>query len=109
MPDWSRAAARPAAQRNIVKPADWQKYPYPFLYGQFDATLFPTADWRECCMKASRVLDIRDWAPDLPRDDPELVEQIRTRVLPRRGMWATSTRSSSRWGRSRPCISSPTC
>src|SRR5262249_29025404 len=25
-----------AKQRNIVKPKDWQKYPYPFLYGQID-------------------------------------------------------------------------
>src|SRR5215472_9235901 len=30
-----------ARQRNIVKPADWQKYPYPFLYGQFDPALTP--------------------------------------------------------------------
>jgi len=90
VPDWSRRLrVQPTAQRNIVKPADWQKYPYPFLYGQFDASLFPTADWRECCMKALSVLDIRDWAPDLIlRDDPELVQQIRTRVLPRRGVWA---------------------
>lgn len=89
-PEWSeRFRVRPSAQRNIVKPADWQQYPYPFLYGQFDASLFPTADWRECCMKALSVLDIRDWAPDLiVRDDAELVQQIRTRVLPRRGVWA---------------------
>ena len=73
VPDWSsRLRVQPTAQRNIVKPADWQKYPYPFLYGQFDASLFPTADWRECCMKALSVLDIRDWAPDLIlRDDPD--------------------------------------
>src|SRR5262249_27478260 len=36
-PDWAaRFKARPAAQRNIVKPADWQDYPYPFIYGQVD-------------------------------------------------------------------------
>jgi GntR family transcriptional regulator/MocR family aminotransferase len=89
-PDWgARFRVRPTQQRNIVKPADWQKHPYPFLYGQYDATLFPTADWRECCIKALSVLDIRDWAPDLiARDDESLVQQIRTRVLPRRGVWA---------------------
>ncbi len=75
----------------IVKPVDWQKFPYPFLYGQFDATLFPTADWRECCLKTLSVLDIRDWAPDqINRDDESLVQQIRTRVLPRRGVWASA-------------------
>ncbi|WP_018912094.1 PLP-dependent aminotransferase family protein [Thiomonas sp. FB-6] len=88
--DWdSRLRLRPTRQRSIHKPADWQKYPYPFLYGQFDASLFPTANWRECCLKALSVLDIRDWAPDhINRDDETLVQQIRTRVLPRRGVWA---------------------
>ncbi len=91
-PDWARRLMlHPLAQRSIVKPADWQKYPYPFLYGQFDATLFPTAEWRECCLKTLSVLDIRDWAPDhINRDDESLVQQIRTRVLPRRGVWAAA-------------------
>lgn len=89
--DWSsRLRLHPAAQRSIVKPANWQQYPYPFLYGQFDESLFPTAAWRECCQKALSVLDIREWAPDqITRDDESLVHQICTRVLPRRGVWAT--------------------
>ena len=91
-PDWSRRLClHPSVQRSIVKPADWQSYPYPFLYGQFDPTLFPTADWRECCLKTLSVLDIREWAPDqITRDDEALVQQIRTRVLPRRGVWASA-------------------
>lgn len=91
-PDWAaRFLQHPTRQRSIVKPADWQKYPHPFLYGQFDPSLFPTADWRECCNKALSVLDIRDWAPDLiTRDDELLVQQVRTRVLPRRGVWAAA-------------------
>lgn len=90
-PDWSyRFRFRPSAQRSICKPSDWQSYPYPFLYGQFDATLFPTADWRECCMKTLSVLEIGEWAQDMiVRDDESLVRQIRTRVLPRRGVWAS--------------------
>jgi GntR family transcriptional regulator/MocR family aminotransferase len=86
-----RLYQQPSAQRSIVKPTNWQKSPYPFLYGQFDESLFPTAAWRECCLKALSVLDIRDWAPDqITRDDESLVEQICTRVLPRRGVWATT-------------------
>ncbi len=86
-----RLYQQPSAQRSIVKPANWQKSPYPFLYGQFDESLFPTAAWRECCLKALSVLDIRDWAPDqITRDDESLVDQICTRVLPRRGVWATA-------------------
>jgi GntR family transcriptional regulator / MocR family aminotransferase len=90
-PDWSARLNRSAAgQRNIVKRSDWQKYPYPFLYGQFDASLFPTAEWRECCMKALSVADIREWAQDLIlHDDEALVREICTKVLPRRGVWAT--------------------
>jgi GntR family transcriptional regulator/MocR family aminotransferase len=89
-PDWdARIARRPSAQHNIVKPSNWQQYAFPFIYGQFDPMLFPTNDWRECCMKALSVMEIRDWAPDLiAQDDETLVQQIRTRVLPRRGVWA---------------------
>ena len=90
--EWEgRLCLHPADQRSIVKPADWQRYPYPFLYGQLDPSLFPTADWRECCMKSLGVLDIREWAPDqITRDDETLVQQVRTRVLPRRGVWAAA-------------------
>lgn len=89
-PSWQRRFRfQPSQQRNIVKRSDWQKYPYPFLYGQFDPSLFPTADWRECCLKALSVLDIRDWAPDLIfSDDASLIHQVQARVLPRRGVWA---------------------
>lgn len=91
-PDWDRRFRfRPSAQRNIVKRPDWQIYPFPFLYGQFDATLFPTADWRECCLKTLSVLEIHEWAQDMIlRDDDSLVQQIRTRVLPRRGVRASA-------------------
>lgn len=90
--DWEkRFHLNPSQQRSIVKPADWQKYPYPFLYGQFDQTLFPTSAWRESCSKTLNVLDIKEWAPDLiTRDDDSLVEQIRTKILPRRGVWASA-------------------
>lgn len=90
--DWSRRLClQPDAHRSIVKPSDWQSYRYPFLYGQFDKDLFPTAAWRECCMKALSVLDIREWAPDqITRDDESLIQQIQTKILPRRGVWASS-------------------
>lgn len=91
-PNWERRFVfRPTRQRNIVKRANWQDYPYPFIYGQYDPILFPTADWRECSLKALSVLDINEWAQDMIlRDDDLLVQQIRTRVLPRRGVWASA-------------------
>ncbi|ABB12103.1 PLP-dependent aminotransferase family protein [Burkholderia lata] len=89
-PAWDKRIAHPPSrQRNIVKPANWQHYEFPFIYGQFDQSLFPTNDWRECCLKALSVMEIRNWAPDLiERDDESLIQQIRTRVLPRRGVFA---------------------
>lgn len=90
-PDWvRRLKLKPSVQRNIVKPSDWQKYTYPFIYGQFDPALFPIADWRECAREALSVMAIRDWARDsIDSDDPLLIEQIHTRLLPRRGVWAS--------------------
>ncbi len=92
-PDWGpRFALRASGLRNIAKPADWQAYEFPFLYGQFDPTLFPIADWRECSRRALGTLEMRGWAPDLiDGDDEMLIEQLRSRVLPRRGVWATAS------------------
>ncbi len=90
-PDWDRHIKfRPSQQRNIIKPVDWKKYPYPFLFGQLDPSLFPVADWRDCCRQALSVSDIEDVTPDhIDTDDPLLIEQIQARILPRRGVWAS--------------------
>ena len=84
-----RLKLRPSEQRNIQKPGDWQQQPYPFIYGQFDPTLFPAADWRECVLESLHGRALRRWAPDhIDRDDDTLVEQIHRRLLPARGIWA---------------------
>ncbi|MGI9332788.1 MAG: PLP-dependent aminotransferase family protein [Gammaproteobacteria bacterium] len=89
-PAWEyRLVEYPSRQRNIDKPRDWQRYRYPFIYGQVDLALFPVNEWRECARQALSVGAIRRWASDsIDTDDPELIEQIHTRVLPRRGVWA---------------------
>jgi len=89
-PDWQRRLhLRPAAQRNIAKPRNWHRYPYPFIYGQVDPALFPLAEWRECCREALSLAAMQGWARDrVDGDDPLLIEELRTRVLPRRGVWA---------------------
>jgi GntR family transcriptional regulator/MocR family aminotransferase len=84
-----RLKLTPSRQRNISKPSDWQQQPYPFIYGQFDTTLFPTADWRECVMETLQPRGLKRWAPDhIDRDDETLVDQIHRRLLPARGIWA---------------------
>ena len=76
-------------QRNIVRPLNWKQFEYPFIYGQTDESLFPVNDWREACRLSLRVDAISRWTQDrVDHDDDLLVEQIHTRVLPRRGVWA---------------------
>ena len=70
-------------------PPDWQKYPFPFLEGRFDRTCFPVAEWREAIRLTLGVREIEQWSADAGEaDDPLLVEQIRSKVLPRRGIHA---------------------
>jgi GntR family transcriptional regulator/MocR family aminotransferase len=87
---WSaRLKSNPAGQPNVVKPLDWQSYRYPFIYGQVDHNLFPLAEWRDCARQALGKKWLGSWTNDTwAHDDPLLVEQIRRRILPRRGIMA---------------------
>lgn len=91
--DWDRRLRlKPTRQKNIEKPRDWASYPYPFIYGQIDPDAFPIATWRECSRQALARDAVRDWSRDLfSDDDPLLIEQIRTRLLPRRGVAANES------------------
>ena len=84
------AQGRPQrAQRRRRRATTGSRRAYPFVYGQFDPSLFPTPEWRECNRMALAVLEIRNWAADVgDRDDPLLIEQIQARLLPRRGIFA---------------------
>src|SRR6476469_3387361 len=79
-----------STKRNIVKARDWQRYPYPFIYGQIDPAQLPMPGWRECSLQAISAAEVRGWAGDLiDGDDPLLIEQIQTRLLVRRGVFAS--------------------
>jgi len=79
---------KPSELPHLHKPVNWRDFPYPFVYGQFDPTLFPIADWRECVRESVAISAIHEWAGDrFDRDDPRLTHQIKTRLLPRRGIW----------------------
>ncbi|RUO71564.1 PLP-dependent aminotransferase family protein [Pseudidiomarina salinarum] len=72
-------------------PHNWQQYPYPFIDGQFDPSLFPVNQWRECSKISLNVNEIKNWASDSGQDDDLLlIEEIRTKVLPRRGIFASA-------------------
>lgn len=73
----------------ITKPAQWMRYEHPFIYGQPDTSLFPMEQWREASRKVMGGLRDHDWLLDqVDQDCPMLIEQLRTRVLPKRGITA---------------------
>jgi len=89
-PDWPLRARRSLArQPTLSKPEQWRQYPYPFVYGHYDPELFPTEDFRECCSRTLARAQLKHWTPDFETDDvPDLIEQIRLRLLPKRGVFA---------------------
>eukprot|EP01034_Spumella_vulgaris_P007141 gene7141-9096_t len=88
--DWSsklRSTFRVAKQ--MRKPLDWRRYPYPFLYGQMDPSLFDLAAWRDCARRALAREDFELMAGDFAAsDDVQLVNYICSRTLPGRGIRA---------------------
>ena len=88
--NWSsRFNTRPGDRRNIVKPSNWAKFEYPFIYGQVDPELFPENSWRECGHMALSGYKSKHWSHDwVDGDYCLLVEQLRSKILPRRGIFA---------------------
>ncbi|MCV9999777.1 PLP-dependent aminotransferase family protein [Pararhizobium sp. YC-54] len=73
--------------RQVSKPLDWRRYPYPFLYGQMDPSLFDLNAWRDCARRALAREDFILMASDFAAaDDVRLVNYICSRTLPRRGI-----------------------
>ncbi len=89
-PDWSGRILRSLrTSPTLSKPEHWRDYKYPFVYGTYDAQLFPTEDFRECCSRSLARSQLPRWAPDFETYDvPDLIEQIRMRLLPKRGVFA---------------------
>ncbi|WP_447752301.1 aminotransferase-like domain-containing protein [Sphingopyxis fribergensis] len=78
-----------AVPRHFRLPPDWQRYRFPFIDQRFDRSMFPVAEWREASRLALGTADIAEWtSADEDIDDEVLIEQIRARILPRRGIIA---------------------
>jgi len=89
--DWNRTLGhRFSDGLGMEKPTDWEKYKYPFIYGQADPTLFDSANWRLCALQALGKRDFSALTSDyFDGDDPQLVEFIARQTLPRRGILAS--------------------
>lgn len=88
--DWARMMShREPPPSGISRPADWQRFPYPFIYGQTDPRLFDRQNWRLCALEALGLREFETLTADhYERDDPKLVEYIQRNILPRRGIAA---------------------
>lgn len=91
-PDWAgRFKMLPSLKHGVLRPSDWSAFTYPFIYGQPIRDLFPLERWREVSRNTLRSERDQGWMRDrFDRDDEMLIEQLRTRVLPKRGIWAGS-------------------
>ncbi len=90
--DWGKRFQRRYSDlRRVEKPLNWREFDYPFVYGQADPTLFNHSDWRDCARQALGLRNFESMAGDKGEaDDPLLIDYIRARTLPRRGVLATS-------------------
>ncbi len=88
--DWgARIGSGYADGLRVEKPLNWREYKFPFVYGQADPSLFIHSDWRDCARQALGLRNFEAMAGDKgSADDPLLVDYIRARSLPRRGVMA---------------------
>jgi GntR family transcriptional regulator / MocR family aminotransferase len=87
--DWSRhlQVLPDDGLPEIAKVRDWHRYPHPFVAGQVDPGSFPRLAWARALREALEPPHLHYSLRDgIDEDDPELVEQLCTRVLPARGI-----------------------
>ncbi|MEO1311251.1 MAG: PLP-dependent aminotransferase family protein [Pseudomonadota bacterium] len=88
---WSRRTVGAPAAIKPGPPPNWDAYPYPFIAGPFDASLFPINEWRDATRRTLGVADIEAWSRDPgDADDPLLIAEIQRKILPQRGFAARS-------------------
>jgi len=63
-------------------PGNWHRYPFPFIDGRIDPELMPAAEWREAMRLACGRGEALRWTDGSDGDDAQLVEEIRTKLLP---------------------------
>ncbi len=86
-----RVRLKPGHEGQFHWPSNWQQYPFPFIDGHFDSSLYPAAQWREASRLAlgTRIIDHGE-GDEGHADHPALIEEIRSKMLPRRGITANA-------------------
>ncbi|MEM7780038.1 MAG: PLP-dependent aminotransferase family protein [Pseudomonadota bacterium] len=79
------------SQSRFRPPPAWRDMAFPFIEGLYDRSLFPTSEWREASRMALAIDQVASWSTDSGETDDEiLVEQLRQKILPRRGISAAA-------------------
>jgi GntR family transcriptional regulator / MocR family aminotransferase len=87
--EFARLLRPEAPMVQVSRPADWERFAYPFIYGQVDPSLFDHQNWRLCAVRALGRRDFGALTQDYyDQDDPLLVEHLLGTILPRRGIAA---------------------
>lgn len=72
-------------------PGNWHQYPFPFIEGCVDSALLPNTEWREALRLACSRHEIDGWSRrTTDMDDADLVDELRGKVLPNRGIDASA-------------------
>ncbi|MCW8332426.1 MocR-like pyridoxine biosynthesis transcription factor PdxR [Vibrio paucivorans] len=83
--DWQQYLVT-EADEHAQPTRELQDYPYRFVHGMVDESVFPVNEWRKCSIQSSNKANSKQWTSS-NNDYDDLIEQIRTRVLPRRGIF----------------------
>ena len=88
--DWGARIRPPSSSAGRTRRAEAERVAGDsFLDGSVDPSLYPMTEWREVSRLALASREIREWSVrHRDVDDPMLIEQIRTKILPRRGIRA---------------------
>ena len=77
----------PAPGLRASQPKRWAEFRFPFVYNQIDTELFPIEAWRECSRLALGRKALPIWTSEaVDVDCPDLVFQLRQRLLHHRGI-----------------------
>ena len=90
--DWSKMIGQRFSIENWpAKPQNWSSFPFPFIYGQTDPSLFDHSNWRQCALMSLGAKDFSSLTSYYyDQDAIELLEFILRHSLPRRGITAST-------------------
>ena len=78
---WKKRTKRPGIAGRVVAQdlPNWNRYPYPFIDGKFDSSLFPLTEWREASRLALSVAEVNEWSTGSgDADDAMLIDDTVT-------------------------------